>query len=228
MSVRDYAVLADLYAYPTEGYLERIDRVREFLAEHYPAAAEYIDTFRRLLPSEDLEELQELYTRSFDVQAITTLDVGYVLFGEDYKRGELLSNLMREHRLAGNDCGTELGDNLPNLLRLMAKMQDEELVIELVEQILAPALRVMIGEFSPERLAKNDDLYHKHHKTVIEHNSEARTVYQNTLQALREIIHTDFELTETPLLEQTSDFLESLRTEMTIEGESIKARMPGQ
>jgi hypothetical protein len=33
-----------------------------------------------------------LFTRSFDVQAVTTLDLGYIVFGEDYKRGELLVN----------------------------------------------------------------------------------------------------------------------------------------
>ena len=45
-------------------------------------------------------------------QVLATLDIGYVLFGDDYKRGELLANLNQEHRKANNDCGTELADHL--------------------------------------------------------------------------------------------------------------------
>ena len=72
---------------------------------------------------------REIHTRSFEVQSITTLDVGYVAFGDDYKRGELLVNLNREHEAVGVDCGSELPDHLPNVLRLMARWQDPELVM---------------------------------------------------------------------------------------------------
>ena len=68
----------------------------------------------------------ELYLRTFDVQAITTLDIGYVLFGEDYKRGALLAGLSAEHKKVSNDCGIELADHLPNVLRLLPKMEAGE------------------------------------------------------------------------------------------------------
>ena len=73
-------------------------------------------------------DLQELHTRTFDVQSLTTLDIGYVLFGDDYKRGALLSNLNQEHSRAENDCRGELADHLPNLLRLIPKLKDQDLL----------------------------------------------------------------------------------------------------
>ena len=71
------------------------------------------------------------------------------MFGDDYKRGELFVNLNREHAKAGVDCGSELPDHLPNVLRSIAKWEHEELVAEFVEEILHPALARMIAEFEP-------------------------------------------------------------------------------
>ena len=77
-----------------------------------PPRCGHIDAFAKALPTdggpfdpEALDEVQEVFTRSFDVQSITTLGVGYVMFGDDYKRGEMLVNLNRELRDAGIDPG---------------------------------------------------------------------------------------------------------------------------
>jgi nitrate reductase assembly molybdenum cofactor insertion protein NarJ len=171
--------------------------------------------------------MEELFTRSFDVQSVTTLDVGYVLFGEDYKRGELLANLNREHNESGIDCRNELADHLPNLLRLLAVIGDEpdkaEMLEELVEEILAPGLRQMIAEFDPERLEEKDECYLQHYKTLIETPGEYFTAYSHCLRAVRLVLEKDFSLKEKaavkpPMLEQSIDFLKSVRQEMEIEG----------
>jgi nitrate reductase assembly molybdenum cofactor insertion protein NarJ len=75
------------------------------------------------------------------------LDIGYVLFGEDYKRGIFLVNIKKEQLKACNDCGTELPDHLPNLLTLLPKMEDKDLVEELIYSILIPAIHEMILKF---------------------------------------------------------------------------------
>jgi len=115
-----YSLLAALFEYPNADYPQRVQDIKDFLDERYIKAAAELDRFQALLPAHDLMTMQELFTRSFDVQAATTLDIGYVLFGDDYKRGEMLANLSREHTQAGIDCGTELADFLPNLLRLIS------------------------------------------------------------------------------------------------------------
>ena len=144
-----YGALADLFLYPDARFGETAAQIQEFLEDASPAAARELREFTEFVSHASLIELEELYTRSFDVQAVTTLDLGYVIFGDDYKRGELLVNLSREHAESGVDCGAELPDHLPNVLRLLEALHDSELRAELVKKIVGPALRKIIGEFDP-------------------------------------------------------------------------------
>lgn len=220
MRLSHYHALADLFAYPDAEFPLGAKAAKRAIDDQYPTAAESVERFLELLPASDVVAMQELYIRSFDVQAMTTLDIGYVLFGDDYKRGELLANLNREHLEADNECGNELADHLPNLLRLLPKLQDEALVEELAESVLAPALKTMISEFSSERIEKKNEAYKKHYKTIIDTpyvQDEAITLYQFPLQALYDVLKQDFSLVESTPSIETSDFLGSLRTENEIE-----------
>jgi len=215
-----YQLLAPLFEYPRAGYPDRVRDIGDFLSGRYSDASAELDRFIELLPADDLQTMQELFTRSFDVQAATTLDVGYVLFGDDYKRGMLLANLNREHRNAGVDTGTELADYIPNLLRLMAVIEDEEVLQDLAYAILGPALLEMIGEFSTERIQKRDISYQKHYKTLIETPavaSEAVTLYQFALKSLYAVLKQDFALIEAMPLQRSSEFLASVSRENEIE-----------
>lgn len=222
MGNRDhYRLLALLFEYPNASFPGKVLEVKSFLDQNYSDAAKKLDQFIDHLPADDLLLMQELFTRSFDVQAIATLDLGYVLFGDDYKRGEMLANLNREHNEVGNDCGTELADHLPNVLRLMSVLPDEELVTDLAYAIVAPALQEMMGEFNPDRLQKKNRSYEKHYKTLIETpavKDEAVTLYKFALQSLYEVLKQDFSLIrEMPLKRRTSDFIVSVVEENEIE-----------
>ncbi len=215
-----YNVLAALLEYPDAEYPQSVRKIRDSLDGLYPSACTELSAFLELLPKDDLTTMQELYTRSFDVQAMTTLDVGYVLFGDDYKRGVLLANLNSEYREAGVDTGTELADHIPNLLRLMAVIKDEEVLQDLAYAILAPALLEMIREFSPDRIEDRNKSYKKHYKTLIETPSvkaSAFTLYRHALKALYDVLKKDFSLIEEIPLERTNDFLTSVRRENEIE-----------
>jgi len=215
-----YQLMAPLFEYPDAGYPDRVGDIRDYLSSRYTEAAGELGHFIELLPADDVQALQELFTRSFDVQAATTLDIGYVLFGDDYKRGILLANLSREHRNAGIDTGTELADYIPNLLRLMAVMEDEEVLHDLAYAILGPALLEMIREFSTDRVEKRNVSYEKHYKTLIESPavaSDAVTLYQFALKSLYAVLKQDFALIETMPLERSNEFLASVTRENTIE-----------
>jgi len=217
MKLDHYAVLADLFQYPEGRYPQKVKDIQDFVVNNYPEAGEDINTFVELLPAHDLNKMQELYIRSFDVQSITTLDIGYVLFGDDYKRGELLANLNREHTQTDNDCGSELGDHLPNLLRLISKLDDKDLIVEMIEELLAPAIKKMIGEFEPGRMKKKNEIYEKHYKTLIETPEDGSLIYLSSLKVLDKVIRKDFTIVDKPETRQTIDFLQSLDTEIEIE-----------
>ncbi len=215
-----YELLAPLFEYPQTDFPEQVANIKDYLDGQYADAATELGNFADLLPTDDLEAMQELFTRSFDVQAATTLDIGYVLFGDDYKRGILLANLNREHRTADIDTGTELGDYIPNLLRLMAVIEDEEVLHDLAYAILGPALLEMIGEFSTERIEKRNKKYEKHYKTLIEVPAvatDAVTLYQFALKSLYAVLQQDFALIASMPLERSSEFLASVTRENRIE-----------
>jgi nitrate reductase molybdenum cofactor assembly chaperone len=223
-TMHHYELLAVLFEYPDKDYPASVRRAAAAVARVYPHAAADLDRFAESLPAgaetlspEALDEMQEIFTRSFDVQAITTLSVGYVAFGDDYKRGELLVNLNREHREAGIECGSELSDHLPNILRLMARWSDRETMVELVEEILRPAVRQMIAEFGPERMEQRNRLYKKHFKTLIATSAGRGAIFSMPLVALAAVLDHDFALRERAQPKPKSDFLRSLRQELDIE-----------
>jgi nitrate reductase assembly molybdenum cofactor insertion protein NarJ len=189
------------------------------LDQHYPEAGAALQAFTDYAAQASEIELEELFTRSFDVQAITTLDLGYVLFGDDYKRGALLVNLNREHKEVDNPCHNELADHLPNVLRLLPLLQDAELRDEMVEKIIAPALKKMIGEFNPDRISSKKKIYLKHHKTWIERSEDYGRFYQKPLVALQVVLDEDFHPVETTQPRPSADFLKNIGTEIELEAE---------
>ncbi|MEK6781948.1 MAG: hypothetical protein AABY93_09585 [Bacteroidota bacterium] len=209
-------LLAALTDFPQEGFAEKVNEIQLILDGQYPELASVLEPFAEFVSFASLDDIQELHTRTFEVQAITTLDLGYLLFGDDYKRAELLVNLSREHTTVGNDCGYELADHLPNVIRLISKMTDEEIKKELVEKLICPGLRKMIREFDPLSLGKKNEVYIRHHKTLIEMPQEYGTLYQRPLIVLQEVIRQTFDL-DNSLSEKTSDFLTSISTEMKLE-----------
>ncbi|MBI2567058.1 MAG: hypothetical protein HYV63_08525 [Candidatus Schekmanbacteria bacterium] len=218
MPMADYELLARLFAQPGAAYATDVTGAAAACREHYPVAAALLQRFRDLLPPDDHLALQELHTRTFDVQAITSLDIGYALFGEDYKRGALLANLSAEHKRAGIECGEELADHLTNVLRLLSKMADHALREELVRVLLAPAVREMMLDFEEKRLTAKDELYKKHHKTLIDTAAgERRTAYRHALEALLEVLRIDFALPASPPIAPPTRVASALDAEMEIE-----------
>ncbi|HLG40012.1 MAG TPA: hypothetical protein VI461_10100 [Chitinophagaceae bacterium] len=189
----NYALISGLFIYPQNNlYAKQGEDVHNHFSLTLPEASEMMKPFIEFTAVSTVQEMQELFLRSFDVQAITTLDIGFTLFGEDYKRGQLLVNLNREHREAGNDCHSELSDHLPNLLRLLPKMQNRELRNEIALRLIIPAVEKMISEFDTKKIELKDVIYKKNLKTIIDYSPSYRIVYQYLLQALLVALKKDF------------------------------------
>lgn len=230
-----YEHLAVLFDYPQLDYPTWVQGTYDALAGRYVLAAAEIAALAQVLPSEggpftpeQLDEVQEIFTRSFDVQAITTLGVGYVMFGDDYKRGELLVNLNRELALVGIDPGTELPDHLPNVLRLIAHWEDRDLAREFVEEILHPAIQMMVAEFGVRRIDARNGLYQKHFKTLIVTSADRGTMFREPLMAVLEVLREDFGLAKWVPPEHDNDFLTSVGRELEIEAARGKPTKSGR
>jgi len=221
-----YEHLAKLFDYPRWDYPRWVQAAYDVLAGRYVMAAAEVAAFAQELPTEGealspeaLDEVQEIFTRTFEVQAATTLDVGYVMFGDDYKRGEMLVNLSREQRVAGVDPGRELADHLPNVLRLLARWNDRELAKEFASEILHPALERMIAAFGSRHTEYRNELYRKHQKTLIATSPKRATIFRGPLAAVREVVMRDFALPLWTPPEKDNDFLRSVQRELEIEAD---------
>ena len=160
-----YSLLATILRYPGADYYPAVLSMQTLSPEILSAFADWVATSTE-------NELDDLYVKTFDIHAICFLEVGYVLFGEDYKRGHLLVKLQELHHEFGVDCGVELADHLPNLLHLLPllKAARPEESQALVEKIVLPALDKMLEGFA-----------------------EKGNVFAGPLKAVKEILERDYD-----------------------------------
>lgn len=187
-----YRLLSALFQYPVTGYQNRVQRCMQHLQKYYPEAADEMNRFVDYTTSESIDKVEELFNKTFHIQAICFLDIGYVLFGEDYKRGEFLVHMKQEQAKVGHDCGEELPDNLANVLTLLTKTEDEEFLNELAVRVLLPALNKMLEEFDAARLEMKDRILKKKHKVLIQEDIQNRNIYNHALKALVLVLEKDF------------------------------------
>ncbi len=150
-----YILLAKLFEYPKSNLSFSAEKLNQLLEKSYPELYHKGQEFYEAISNGSLHDQQEYYLKTFDIKAIVALDLGYLIFGEDYKRAEFLVNLQKEHKKAGIDCGTELGDHLPNILQLLVKTEDDEFREELGFIISKPVIQFMLAKF------KDSDNYYK-------------------------------------------------------------------
>ncbi len=92
-----------------------------------PARLEFAPDFFDETAHVDDRGLEELYTTTFDLNPVATLEVGWHLWGEQYERGRFLADLRGLQDRLGIDSGTELPDHLTVLLPTIAACENDEL-----------------------------------------------------------------------------------------------------
>lgn len=148
--MKAYTYIADLFRYPGGDIISRVFQFSEFLVQKDAKLHSEFKPFQNFYASNLITSLEEHYIRTFDVRAICHLDIGYIIFGDDSKRGRFLYHMKEEQILSGNDCGSELADFLPNVLTLLSKSDNPDLVEELSVSILLPALSKMLQKLESE------------------------------------------------------------------------------
>lgn len=189
---KHYALLADLFRYPEDNFLQVLEQCKEVLQDEYSEALQALDMFANYIYTHTKDEREELFTKTFDVQPICYLDLGYVIFGEDYKRGAFLLHMQQEQEKVNNNCGSDLPDNLSNILTFFTKTTDESLIAELSVKILIPGVKKMIAEFEQARVDLKLKVLRKLHKAIIQEELNTGNVYRNVFVALLRVLEKDF------------------------------------
>lgn len=120
-----YDQLAALLRYPDAAYLDGVDTCCRALAAAEPDVAARVEQFAAGVRQLPVAELEELFTRTFDINPVCSLEVGWQLFGEEYARGTFLVRMRQEMRRFGLAESTELPDHLTHVLAILGRMEPD-------------------------------------------------------------------------------------------------------
>lgn len=143
-----YDLLAAMFDYPhRENYGALLTRCIDALGQDCPAAIDSLTPLRDRVTGMSLEQVQELYTRTFDINPVCTLEIGWHIYGEDYARGALLVKMREQLREANLAESQELPDHLTHVLALLGRLGGEE-ADELASRYVLPGLDKMLKSSS--------------------------------------------------------------------------------
>ncbi len=140
--VRIFEILARLLEYPQDGYVLEVEDCLGLMEGIEPSAAQGLKRFQERVRGQTTEQLQEHYVQTFDLNPVCALEVGWQLFGDEYKRGEFLVKMRQEMRGYQLPESTELPDHLTRVLLLLAHMEPER-AGGLVANSVLPAVEKM-------------------------------------------------------------------------------------
>lgn len=155
MSAMLYDSLAALLRYPDRSYLGAVDACRRALEAEDPGLAEPVERFAAATGRMTVAELEELFTRTFDINPMCSLEVGWQLFGEEYARGAFLVRMRQEMRRLGLAESTELPDHLTHVLAILGRMEPDA-ADDFATACVLPALERMCAGLS------NKDVPYEH------------------------------------------------------------------
>lgn len=147
IKMRKYLFIAELFAYPSSDLSDNVNACMNEIINKYPESNSALSNFKKHLERLDLGKQEEYYSKTFYVNAQCSMDLGYVIFGEDYKRGEFLVKIKNEQKLAGHNFEIELADYLPNVIKLFYYHKEKDFIEELAYCITIPALKEILNKF---------------------------------------------------------------------------------
>ncbi|BCR04520.1 hypothetical protein DESUT3_15890 [Desulfuromonas versatilis] len=145
---------ATLLGYPREGLEETAAATAGLLSEACPAALAPLEGFSGFLAGTDAARVEEVFTATFDLQALCHPYVGYQLFGESQQRTLFLIQLQQLYRQHGFSPGSELPDHLGEVLRFVGSTDAGQVRGEIIEDGLLPALDKIL-----QGMAERDNPY---------------------------------------------------------------------
>lgn len=177
---RMFRCLAQMLEYPQPGLVEAARECQALVSPMCPEAATLLHRFCACVEEAPPGHMEEVYTATFDLDAVCQPYVGYHLFGETYKRSLFLLGLKQRYQAHGFVAEIELPDHVGVMLHFLEVCDDAAMAEELVEEALLPALERMIGKGQKEQVGTKGDEPHA--------RPTERMVYALPLQAVRLVL----------------------------------------
>lgn len=134
---------ASVFRYPNEDTIANLRSLGAILEETHSEAVLHLADFTRKVRKLELFEIEELWTRTFDLNPVASLDLGWHLYGETYERGSFMVAMRDYLRTEGIPESGELPDHLSHALQLLGHWDSEKRAAFLRERLF-PALNKVI------------------------------------------------------------------------------------
>lgn len=141
-------IFSHVLSYPDTRYKGWVELCAKGL-DDMPAASAIFQSFADLVRNEPLTFLEERFVETFEMTRKRPLEIGWHLYGEQYKRGEFLVKMRRMLREYGVEESQELPDHLSHCLSLLPRMEADD-AEEFLANYLLPALDSLLNGFEKE------------------------------------------------------------------------------
>lgn len=138
-AVEVYDSLGSLLNYPENHPAANVERCLSALKASESPALKPLSQFAEHVSASTKEELQELFTHTFDINPVAALEVGWHLFGERYERGTFIVKMRQTLKRLKIPESTELPDHLTHVLEALGRMEQDE-ADEFAHLFVLPAL----------------------------------------------------------------------------------------
>jgi len=152
-----YEHLAGLLNFPKEDVGPMIEDTIKVLEGHteYPAEAlDELKLFGKEVGDISLDDLQGIYSYTFELTSEYTLDIGHFLY-DGFKRSNYLASLKAMYRENGfpfdEVAGGELPDHLPVMLVFLSRLENEDLKRDVMESFVVMAMEKLNKNFERQQ-----------------------------------------------------------------------------
>ena len=139
-----YDMLARLLTYPDDNYVQQIAKRTKGAKDTFGHVNEHLCKFTKEVDGLSLEEMQELFTRTFDINPVCALEVGWQIYGENYERGNFIVMMRKKMRELGLPESSELPDHLAHILMILGRISSDN-AMEFAAKFVTPAIEKMIA-----------------------------------------------------------------------------------
>lgn len=152
-----YALLADLLVYPKEDIRPKAAECLKALEAETRYPPEVLEEFKRFnndLGRVSLDDLQQVYSYTFELTSDYTLDMGFHIF-DGFKRSNSLASIKamyKDKNFPYEEISKgELPDNLPVVLHFLGFLDDEDLKRNFRESFLIKSMEKLYKNFEKNK-----------------------------------------------------------------------------
>ncbi len=126
VTIEQLDCLASILGYPESDIHDTVRTAQTLFASTCNEMVEGLASFGNVIADQPYQDIEELYTRTFDMDPACALEIGWHVFGESYDRGMMLVWMRGQLREYGIEEKRELPDHLTHALRVLARMDEEQ------------------------------------------------------------------------------------------------------